>query len=393
MLIDVVIGANYGDEGKGLVTEFCCRRNTKPVVVLSNGGCQRGHTVNNVEFGIRHVFHHFGSGTLLGIPSIYSKTFLLNPIKYVEEKNELNDVGVMPVAFRAPSCILQLPGDMLTNQTIEKARAAFGKKHGSCGWGIWETQVRNAQHSILTFESFNSMDYESKKRCILDALEWQLENRLRGVYDKLIDWDAFEAVRSDGFCKHFINDFNEMANDVKCFDADDILGNDFMKHGIDAKSIVVENAQGLLLDMKYAPVDANGKTDIHSTPSKCGLDGALEALGNGISLNDVSTYYVSRTYFTRHGEGPFPEEDLSMKLDYEDKTNVFNEYQGSIRYGQMTYESFNKLKERTIVDAKYISRNLVFTHCNEYKDVDSLKDDNVYLSFEEDSRKIFKAHR
>ena len=79
MTIEAVIGANYGDEGKGLFTEYLCRNRPSPIVVLSNGGSQRGHTVSNHETSIRHVFHHFGSGTLLGVPSVYSKTFLLNP--------------------------------------------------------------------------------------------------------------------------------------------------------------------------------------------------------------------------------------------------------------------------------------------------------------------------
>ena len=146
MTVEAVIGANYGDEGKGLFTEYLCRSRPSPIVVLSNGGSQRGHTVNNVEKGIRHVFHHFGSGTLLGVPSVYSKTFLLNPIKYIEEKRELEKVGIKPIAFRAPSCLLQMPSDMFTNQTLEKARGQ--SKHGSCGWGIWETV--NGEHKLTT---------------------------------------------------------------------------------------------------------------------------------------------------------------------------------------------------------------------------------------------------
>ena len=67
MTIEAVIGANYGDEGKGLFTEYLCRSRPSPIVVLSNGGSQSDHTVNNPEIGIRHVLHHFGSGTLLGI--------------------------------------------------------------------------------------------------------------------------------------------------------------------------------------------------------------------------------------------------------------------------------------------------------------------------------------
>ena len=60
-----VIGANYGDEGKGLITDYLCRQVENPLVIRFNGGAQAGHTVTTPE-GIRHIFSHFGSGTLAG---------------------------------------------------------------------------------------------------------------------------------------------------------------------------------------------------------------------------------------------------------------------------------------------------------------------------------------
>ena len=66
---ELVIGANYGDEGKGLFTEFLSKTCQNPIVVLANGGSQRGHTVNDPVLG-KHVFHHFGSGTLASRPRV-----------------------------------------------------------------------------------------------------------------------------------------------------------------------------------------------------------------------------------------------------------------------------------------------------------------------------------
>lgn len=64
--IKVVIGASYGDEGKGLMTDFFCKdaldKGKECLTVLHNGGSQRGHTVSTRD-GIRHVFHHLSSGT------------------------------------------------------------------------------------------------------------------------------------------------------------------------------------------------------------------------------------------------------------------------------------------------------------------------------------------
>ena len=398
MHIEAVIGANYGDEGKGLFTEHLCRTSLCPIVVLSNGGCQRGHTVNNAEHGIRHVFHHFGSGTLVGAPSIYAKTFLLNPIKYVEEKKELESLGVSPRAFRVPGCILQLPGDMFINQMVEKSRSMSGTKHGSCGWGIWETIVRNKIHP-LSFEDFASMDCAAKKQRILEEIEHQMYWRLIGVNGSSIDYDALELLMSDGFIKHFIDDFNEMEKSCKMLDTHNILENDFTKYGLDAKTIVVECGQGLLLDKKYAPIDENGRTDIHTTPSKCGIDGVAEALGRtkrdggAWDFKDITANYITRTYFTRHGAGPFPEETEGFML--EDKTNVYNEFQDSMRFGKMDDNLFMSMHSRCCFDGcvghpSVGKVNIAMTHCNEAMPSEKAMSHASFFSFEDDSRKFLR---
>ena len=386
MKIEVVIGANYGDEGKGLFTEYLCRNRLNPLVVLSNGGCQRGHTVNNVENNIRHVFHHFGSGTLLNVPSVYSKTYLLNPIKYIEEKRELENHGIKPIAFRAPGCLLQLPGDMVINQVLEKSRKE--NKHGSCGWGIWETILRN-QEERLTFEDFSLLDNESKKKLIIELLDWQIENRLDSI-DSLND-ELCKIVKSDSFLDHFISDFEEMEKDVRLLDTDDLIDVDWSKNGIDVETIIIENGQGLLLDKNYAPFDENNRTDVHSTPSQCGLEGSLEAFGNINHVDDIAVNYISRTYFTRHGAGPFPEMTNDMMFD--DKTNICNEYQDSMRFGKMTDEFAMKLLMRIMNDGYCeefpgIKNNLVLTHCNEVEPIKILKDYAHFLSYEDDSQKV-----
>ena len=387
MNVEVVIGANYGDEGKGLVTEFCCRNSDSPLVVLSNGGCQRGHTVNNVENGIRHVFHHFGSGTLLGAPSIYSKTYLLNPIKYIEEKLELEKDGIKPIAFRAPGCILQLPGDMLVNQSLEKHRSKSRTKHGSCGWGIWETILRNKEKPLL-FEDFKELSFNDKRSCIIEALDSQITRRLEPE-GAVVDNDLYKIVVRDGFIEHFIRDFEEMERDVKVLSTDDLLNVDW---GIycsrDVKTLVIENAQGLLLDKKYAPIDENGKTDVHSTPSKCGLEGALDALGDTSHIDGISIFYVSRAYLTRHGDGPFHEEDISVS--FPDKTNMPNEYQGSLRFGLINESTFIKMKRRIAEDSSIFEGaevNLVATHMNEIKNPFML-DDASHFSYDDNSANV-----
>lgn len=82
----VVIGANFGDEGKGLVTDWLCAQGAG-VVVRFNGGAQAGHTVETPEG--RHVFHHLGSGTFCNVPTYLSQYFICNPILFLHELERL----------------------------------------------------------------------------------------------------------------------------------------------------------------------------------------------------------------------------------------------------------------------------------------------------------------
>ena len=86
--IKTVIGAGYGDEGKGLMTDYFCRHSDNPIVVCTNGGPQRGHTVVTPE-KISHIFHHFGSGTLYGVPTFLDEFYMVNPMTFVKEFDEL----------------------------------------------------------------------------------------------------------------------------------------------------------------------------------------------------------------------------------------------------------------------------------------------------------------
>ena len=94
--INIVIGANYGDEGKGLVTDKLCyeNRDKKIVNVLFNGGFQRGHTVELLS-GQRHVFHHLGSGSYVGADTYFDKDFLIEPFSFIMDKTDFKNVKVM----------------------------------------------------------------------------------------------------------------------------------------------------------------------------------------------------------------------------------------------------------------------------------------------------------
>ena len=157
---DVVIGAVYGDEGKGLMTDYLAGKYIKQgksvAVVRFNGGAQAGHTVN--RNGMRHVFKHFGSGTLAGADTILSRHFILNPIAFFQELEDLNaklSGGIKGVIYVENDCMVTTPFDIFINQALELKRG--DARHGSCGMGIGVTVGR----------------YEEKNHKI-DLRAWQL---------------------------------------------------------------------------------------------------------------------------------------------------------------------------------------------------------------------------
>ena len=92
----VVVGAGYGDEGKGLATDWLCARHEADVLAVRfNGGAQAGHTVQTPD-GQRHVFSHFASGTLAGADTYLSRYFVCHPMLFTQEREALREKGFRP---------------------------------------------------------------------------------------------------------------------------------------------------------------------------------------------------------------------------------------------------------------------------------------------------------
>lgn len=324
----VVIGASFGDEGKGLVTDYLCSHGAG-VVIRFNGGAQAGHTVVSPN-GDRHVFRHFGSGTFLGVPTFLSEFFIVNPILFLQEQKQLLDLGYKPMVFADPECLVTTFADMWINQFHENARGS--KRHGSCGVGVRETIVRSGIPEL--------------KITMGDV--WDNPKAVEHKLSKLAGYVHFRTKQTipnmDQLCQAFLAGCQEFANLI---------------HPLaitQCKDPVFEGAQGLLLDQdnkEYFP---------HVTPSNTGMKNVrtlLRALN--IAEDTVDIYYVSRTYLTRHGAGPLPGED--PKLQYEDKTNNPTTFQGSIRFAPLDYR---QLVDRCAKDAAGSQFRLVLTHCDQH---------------------------
>lgn len=367
--IKVVIGCSFGDCGKGLMTDYFCNKATLDgncVVVLSNGGCQRSHTVTTPD-GKRHAFRHFGSGTFAGADTYYPKQFIVNPMFFKDEYLELKGLGYEPIAYIHPDCMFTTPFDMIINQLAEEHRG--DDRHGSCGMGIWETIVRDG----MTAYAFSKLPVDIQVNYLCYIRDIYLSKRLKelGINDVNDEWK--DIINSKALMLNYIQDFNWMVEHVE-FEFEDIL--------IGYDNVVFENGQGLLLDQN---IEGYGE---HTTPSNTGIKNPLEIINSAFEEGEynLEVCYVTRSYMTRHGAGRFDTECRKEDInpDMEDLTNVPNPHQGTLRYGWLDFED---LVDRVKNDSKGVKGfiSLAVTHQNEYKlkmNSNLLKD--IFLIYESD---------
>lgn len=319
----IVIGANFGDEGKGLTTDWLCSQGAG-IVVRFSGGANAGHTVCTPAE--RHVFQHFGSGSFLEIPTFLSEFFVCNPILFFKERDHLIELGFHPVVYAHPNCLITTYADMVINQFKEIERG--NKRHGSCGVGVHETITRSKVKELkITMGDL----WNGGKR---------LESQLVEICGKYAKYRTGSAIDFEEGIQKFIEGCEQFANCVhplgigQCTDP------------------VFEGSQGLLLDQ------SNKDFFPHVTHAHTGMTN-VDILCAQAGITEKEIYFVSRTYLTRHGAGPLPGEDSN--LHYEDDTNMQNAFQGKLRFAPLD----KGLKSRCAEHAGSNPWKLVMTHCDQ----------------------------
>jgi len=329
-----VIGANYGDEGKGLMTDYhIAPAGPDGIVVRFNGGAQAGHTVTTPA-GLRHVFSHFGSGTLLGAATYLSRHFVCHPALFLKEAAQLEGAGlaVLPPVFvddRAPVSTLY---DILLNQALERHRGQA--RHGSCGMGFGETVERQLDPDF----ALTVADLRQGAGYLLHRLatirDRYVPRRLADLGIASLDAQCAGWLASDGALQSFVHaamQFRRMTQVAR-----PAMLTDYAQ-------LVFEGAQGLLLDQDRGAFP-------YVTRSHTGIRNALEVAGEaGIEALDVT--YITRAYLTRHGAGPLAGELPGKPYPgIEDRTNVPNEFQGRLRFAHLDLDLLVRTIQQDFAD-------------------------------------------
>ena len=341
-----VIGNNFGDEGKGLAVDYLTLKGHN-LVVRHNGGAQAAHTVERDEG--RFVFHELSSGSFNGSDTYWAGTFYPDLYKLEEEAEDFRALSGMKVKIHSsPKAAVTLLYDVFLNQKKEELRG--DSKYGSCGMGIWEATRRSGYGRENEF-AVTVGDLMGKSAGDIAMLMKKIEEEympLRyekyGICDPLVlDLDKYADILTRAADKY-----------VTLTEREDRLLKEY-------ENVIFEGGQGLLLD--------NARKDLwpHTTCSRTNITNPAAILdAHGIHLDEA--VYVTRTYLTRHGAGPFEEDP---ELVFEDLTNMPNPWQDKIRFGRFSSaeEPVVRAVNDTLDNVPYnVVTSLFVTHLNETDD-------------------------
>jgi len=286
----VILGTQWGDEGKGKVVDLLTDK--AQWVVRYQGGHNAGHTL--VIDGEKTVLHLIPSGILReNVKCVIGNGVVLSPEALLQELKMLEDRGV-PARERlsiSEGCPLILPYHIALDVAREKARGI--KAIGTTGRGIgpaYEDKV--ARRGLRVDDLFNMETFAVKLKEVIEYHNFQLVN-----YYKV------EAVNFDDVLKQVTEVADLLISLV--IDVTDELD----KARLRGENILFEGAQGTLLDIDHG-------TYPYVTSSNTTAGGVATGSGFGPAHIDYVLGIV-KAYTTRVGSGPFPTElyDGKEKLD------------------------------------------------------------------------------
>ena len=276
----VVIGAQWGDEGKGKIIDILTEN--ADAVVRFQGGHNAGHTL--VIDGDKTVLHLIPSGIfndakcIIGNGVVVHLPTLIKEIEYLESKG----IDIHSKLMISSQCPLILPSHILIDEARERS---LGKKSiGTTGRGIgpvYEDKV--ARRVVHVMDLFDEDLFRSKLSSLIDYHNFILKELFvaDGVDEEevLKDWmDQFDKIRN------LVVDSSKTVNEFLASNS----------------NILFEGAQGSMLD-----IDQGTYPFVTSSST---LSGA-SSLGSGIGPLDIDGVLgITKAYATRVGSGPFPTE-------------------------------------------------------------------------------------
>lgn len=281
--VDLLVGAQWGDEGKGKVVDML--GSDVDVFVRFQGGANAGHTV--ITDGQKTVFHLLPSGMLYpGKLCVLGNGLVLDPEQFLAETTELFNRGQDRARLVvSPHAHVVMPYHRMLDKLQEEARGK-GRKIGTTGRGIGPCYVDKYSRSGLRVEDLIDPDILRERLTYILEEKNQIFTRLYNQKPLAFD-EVYEPARKWGEAlAPYVDDTRALLR----------------KAADEGKHILLEGAQAALLDIDHG-------TYPYVTSSSTSAAGAFT--GTGLAPNDLTRVIaVVKAYTTRVGEGPFPTEDF-----------------------------------------------------------------------------------
>ena len=288
MSVDVLLGLQWGDEGKGKIVDFLAPK--YDLVARFQGGPNAGHTL---EFdGIKHVLHQIPSGifredkqNIIGNGVVLDPVIFMNEVSQINKKFNLSLKDILSISTRAQ---LISPVHRLLDKVLEENKGK--NKIGSTLKGIGPTyQDKIGRHGLRVGEilSDNFKEKYDKQKSYHNYF-------LKGHYDNNFSDEE----------KTFFECINKL-KEFKIVDTEYLINKNVNRK----KKVLAEGAQGTLLDIDFGsyPFVTSSNT---TTAGAC--------IGLGISPKKIDKVFgIFKAYCTRVGAGPFPTElfdDIGEKI-------------------------------------------------------------------------------
>lgn len=280
MKMDVLLGLQWGDEGKGKVVDFLAPK--YDIVARFQGGPNAGHTL---EFdGIKHVLHQIPSGIFRDkLKNIIGNGVVLDPVVLKKEIEGLKKFNIKfsENLFVSKKATIILPTHKLLDAAYEKSKG--DKKIGSTLKGIGPTYQDKIGRVAIRVGDILSPDFKEKYAALVEKHVSVLDYYgydLRELPD--LEKAFFDAVE-------FFKELNLVETEYEVNEALD-----------SGKKVLAEGAQGSLLDIDFGSYP-------FVTSSNTMTSGACSGLGVApMRIGDV--FGIFKAYCTRVGSGPFPTE-------------------------------------------------------------------------------------
>ncbi|WP_295180940.1 adenylosuccinate synthase [uncultured Christiangramia sp.] len=281
MAVDLLLGLQWGDEGKGKIVDVLTSK--YDIIARFQGGPNAGHTL---EFdGQKHVLHTIPSGIFHDDSiNLVGNGVVIDPVIF---KKELDNLAKHGIDYKSKLLIsrkahLILPTHRLLDAASE---ASKGKaKIGSTLKGIGPTYMDKTGRNGLRVGDLEMADWQDRYRALADKHE-----KMIAFYDVDVQYDLKELEKE-------FRTAIETLKELTFIDSEDYLHKS-MKNG---KSILAEGAQGSLLDIDFG-------TYPFVTSSNTTAAGACTGLG--VAPREIGEAFgIFKAYTTRVGSGPFPTE-------------------------------------------------------------------------------------